>query len=363
MQKDVAENLISRPPIVVVMGHVDHGKTSLLDFIRNTKVAEKEAGGITQRIGAYEVVHAGKQITFIDTPGHEAFSRMRERGAKVADVAILVVAGDESVKLQTKEALSHIKTADIPFVVAITKIDKPSSNPDKVKQDLSKEGVLVEDWGGKVPVALVSSKTGEGINELLDLVLLVAEMEELKADPNAPAKGVVIESHLDPRRGPTATLLILDGTLKVGDQIIAGCAACKVKILENFLGQKITKASFSSPVLVLGWEGIPQVGEEFKVGKEPEKIARIEPKKPEVVAQEEQTKFILILKADVSGSLEALEESVRRIAKEQEVDIKILQCALGEINESDIKLADTGKAEIVAFRVGVSQQARAFAQA
>ncbi len=360
----------------MVMGHIDHGKTTLLDYIRKANIAEKEAGGITQSVGAYEItwpqsisanqrkaprgsaLPEGKRITFIDTPGHEAFSKMRERGAKVADISILVVAADESVKPQTKEALSHIQTTETPFLVAITKADKPEANPDKVKQDLSKEGVLVEGWGGKIPVALVSTKTGEGVNNLLDLILLLAELEELKASPQNPARGVVIESRLDRKRGPTATLLILDGTLKKGDQIFAGEVFGKVKLLENFLGEPVESLSFSSPAVVLGWEDLPKVGEEFFVSLETKSRAKAKASLPRSEDLGEiKDQIPLLLKADVAGSLEALSEAVVKLSEEKSVPIKILFSQVGDINDSDVRLADATKALIVGFRIKISREA------
>ncbi len=247
-------NLQSRPPIVVVMGHVDHGKTTLLDYIRKTKVAEKEAGGITQHIGAYEIEVNGKKITFIDTPGHEAFSKMRSRGAKVADIAILVVAADEGVKEQTLEALSHIKEAEMPYIVAINKTDKPGADPNKLKGALAEHEVVLESWGGKIPSVEISAKQGTNIDNLLELILLMAEMEELKGDASKPAEGVIIEANLDPRRGPLATLLVKEGTLKIGDFLACGGVIAKVKNMNDFAGRPAVSASFSSPVAVSGFK-------------------------------------------------------------------------------------------------------------
>jgi len=378
-EQEARSTVVERPPVVVVIGHVDHGKTTLLDYIRSNcakaalqeseprAVAGQESGGITQHIGAYEVTHSGKRITFLDTPGHEAFSKMRSRGARVADVAILVVAADEGVKPQTKEALQHIQSAKTPFIATVTKIDKPAANPEKVKQDLAKEGVLVEGWGGKVPIALVSSKTGEGIHDLLDIILLVAELEELRGNAEGPGRGVVIESHLDPQRGPTATLLVLDGVLRHGDSLVAGSTKGKVKILENFLGEKADTLSFSSPAVVLGWEELPTIGDAFLVGGEPEPTAGTGPKSVVPTAssgdsQKAISEFTLILKADVSGSLEALEGSVRELADRLGVRIKILGSSVGDANESDAKLADAARAMIVGFRAGVSREAANFVE-
>ena len=356
-------NLLERPPIVVVLGHVDHGKTTLLDYIRKTNGAEKESGGITQHIGAYQTVHKGKTITFIDTPGHEAFSQMRSRGAKVADIAILVVAAEEGVKPQTKEVISHIKEFEIPVVVAINKIDKPVANPSKVIGELAKEGILVESHGGKVTSVNVSAKTGQGIDELLELILLVAEMEELKADAAKPASGVVIESYLDSKRGPVATLLVQDGTLKKGDIIVCGDSYGGVKMLENFQGDSIEEAPPSMPVLVLGINQAPTVGDKFSVEESEEsafaKAASSVPRRGTTKAEsadkrqqpQEGMKILnLILKADVRGSLEAIEGVLKNI-KQENVIINILKSEVGDISESDVKLAFSTGSTIIGFRV------------
>lgn len=356
--------LVARQPIVVVMGHVDHGKTTLLDYIRKTSVAAKESGGITQHIGAYEIEHpstnAGqaRKITFIDTPGHEAFSKMRSRGARVADIAVLMVAADESVKPQTEDALDHIKAAGVPFIVAINKIDKPGASPDKVKQDLATRDVLVEDWGGKIPVALISAKSGEGVPQLLDLILLAAELEEIKGDPEKTAEGVVIESHPDPKRGPTATLVVLDGTLKRGDSIVAGSVNGKVKILEDFSGKPIESIALGAPARVLGWEKLPEIGETFRTGTEAltskKEIAKTA--KPAI----QQGEIGIILKADVAGSLEALRDAVVKLAEKVGLPIRLLEASAGEITESDVKLADTTRSLIASFRSKISREAESF---
>ncbi len=351
------EEKFIRPPVVVVMGHVDHGKTTLLDYIRRTNVASKESGGITQHIGAYEINYYGKRITFLDTPGHEAFSKMRSRGAHVADIAILVVAADEGVKPQTKEAISHIKEAGIPMIVAINKMDRPGADPQKVKQELANLGVLVEGWGGDVPVATISAKTGQGVDTLLDLLLLVAEMEELRADPNKSAEGVVIESQIDRKKGAVATLLVQNGSLKKGDSVLAGQTFAKIKLLENFEGKPIDQAPPSTPVRVLGWEKLPEVGERFRVGEESELRAireEIETLKTQQV--QERGDILLIVKADVSGSLEALSDSIMGLPHEG-VKLAIISSGVGDISESDIKLAYAAKAIIVAFRVKISREA------
>ncbi|XOB41982.1 MAG: translation initiation factor IF-2 [Candidatus Nealsonbacteria bacterium] len=366
MVKKKDQNLITRPPVVVVLGHVDHGKSTLLCAIKDFKITEKEAGGITQHIGAYEIEHQGKSITFIDTPGHEAFSAMRSRGAKVADIAILVVAADEGVKTQTKEALSHIKKSGLPLIVAINKIDKPTADPEKVRRELSRENILVESMGGKVPSVEVSAKTGQGIEDLLELILLVAEMEQLKGDIVMPAEGVVIEAYLDSQRGPTATLLLDNGILRPRD--IIGTDSCfgKVKNLENFQEIAIKEASPSMPVVVFGFENVPKVGEEFRVFSDIE-LAKNHLQKPEKKVspvfslEPDQRVLNLILKADVLGSLEAIEEVLKELPQEKVV-LRILKSEVGEINESDIKLAKGSKAQVLAFRVKTNPIAQLLAE-
>lgn len=350
----------TRPPVVVILGHVDHGKTKLLDYIRKTNVAEKEAGGITQHIGAYDIERQDKKITFIDTPGHEAFSSIRSRGAKAADIAILVVAGEEGVKPQTKEAIEHIKKAGIPAVIAINKIDKPEANPEKVKRELAKNNVLVESLGGDVPSVNISAKSGEGINDLLEIINLVAEMEEIKAGFQGPASGVVLESYLDSRRGPTATLLVLDGTLKINDWAWIGTTYGKIKSMEDFLGNEIKEAPPSKPVVVTGIYKVSEVGERFEV-KNSEKEAKeksgeelrkttSEIQKPSSFEEVSGKKiFNIILKTDVLGSLEALRESLGKIESD-EIGFKIIKDDAGAIDESDIKLAYSTKSEIFGFR-------------
>jgi len=366
--KDNKDSLQPRPPIVVVLGHVDHGKSSILEAIKDLKITEKEAGGITQHIGAYEVEHQGKKITFIDTPGHEAFSAMRSRGAKVADIAILVVAADEGVKPQTKEAILHIKKAGIPLIVAINKIDKPEADPQKVKRELAQQDILVESMGGKVPSLETSAKTKKGIEGLLELILLVAEMEELKGDTQKSGQGVVIESYLDKRRGPTATLLLRDGVLKEGDIVGSRSTFGKIKILENFQGDRIEKASPSMPVIVIGFEKVPQVGEKFEVYPDIESAQKYIEKKErkkeggEIFFVEEGKKVLnLILKADVRGSLEAVAEVLKSIPQEKVV-LRILESEVGEINENDVKLAVSSKARILGFRVKPDSVAQKLAE-
>jgi len=351
---------------VVVLGHIDHGKSSLLEAIKDLKITEKESGGITQHIGAYQIEEQGKKITFIDTPGHEAFSQMRARGAKVADIAILVVDSSEGVKAQTKEAISHIKKADIPAIVALNKIDKPEADPEKVKRELQKEDFLVESMGGKIPSIEISAKTGKGIPELLELISLVAEMEGLKADPEKPAEGVIIESYLDNLRGPTATLLLTEGSLKKGDIIGTPSAFTKVRNLENFQGKPIEKALPSDPVIVFGFNQVPRVGEAFKIFPDLESAQNYleAPKKisPQVLEVSEEKKVLnLILKADVLGSIEAIEEILKDLPQEK-VALRILKSEVGNINESDLKLAKGGRAVILGFRVGFDPIAQKLAE-
>lgn len=402
-------NIIERPPIVVIMGHIDHGKTKILDYIRKTKVAEKEAGGITQSIGAYEIIYAqtnadetqtnadnpresAKKITFIDTPGHEAFSKMRSRGAKVADIAVLVVAADEGIKPQTKEAYAAIKDTGIPFLVALNKIDKPEADPNRVKTELAELGIATEGWGGDIPCVLTSAKTGQGIDELLDTVILMAEMEELKGDVNQPAYGIIIESHLDPQRGITATLIIKNGAIKQGDLIRNAGIVGKIKILEDFQGKPIKSAAFSSPVRVVGFKELPQVGEEIVTGdiefyeeKAKQMINVIQApvefltgvKIPAESSAESQKNadaenamplaakksVHLILKADVSGSLEALLQLIKNLAaNSSDVEIEIIQNGLGDISENDINMAASAKALILAFNVGLRPEIKMHAQ-
>lgn len=361
-----SNNLITRPPVVVVLGHVDHGKSSLLCAIKDFKITERESGGITQHIGAYEIEHEGKKITFIDTPGHEAFSAMRSRGAKVADIAILVVAAEEGVKPQTKEVISHIKNYSIPVIVAINKIDKPEADPPRVKRELAQNGILVESEGGDVPCVEVSAKTKQGINDLLDLILLVAEMEELKADLSQPPSGVIIEAYLDPKRGPTATLLLKEGVLKKGDIIGTNSTFGKIRILEDFQGNPIEKALPSMPAIVLGFQKVPIIGETFKAFPDIESAqANIKPeaqkRKGVPPLQPGEKALNLILKADVLGSLEAIEEVLRSLPQDKG-KIRILKSEVGEINQGDIKLAVSSKAKIIGFRTKATPQVLKLAQ-
>jgi translation initiation factor IF-2 len=373
-RKPKAESRVTRPPIVVILGHVDHGKTSILDKIRQTKVAEKEVGGITQHIGAYQVEHKSKKITFLDTPGHEAFSAIRSRGARVADVAVLVIAADEGIKTQTKEAIRIIKEEKIPFVVAINKTDKEGANPMRVKQELAEQEVMVEGYGGTVPAVELSARKGEGINELLEMILLVAELEELQAPLDTPAKGVIIESRKDSQRGLVATGIVTEGELKVGDWISAGEASGKVKSLEDFLGKPIKIATASQPCTILGWEIAPRVGQEFKVvagREEAEKISRTEATLGPVnvfakgagAGEEIVNKKIanLAIKADVQSSLEAIDQILKTIHSE-EVDYRVVNFGVGNINDADVKNAIATKASIIGFRVNVDESTRQMAE-
>lgn len=364
------KNLVARQPIVVVMGHIDHGKTTLLDHIRKTSVAKSESGGITQHVGAYEAVFNTKEgetrkITFIDTPGHEAFSKMRSRGAKVADLVILVIAADDGVKPQTSEALETIHSAGIPFVVALNKIDKPDANPEKVKKELSEAGALVEEWGGKIPAVAISAKTGEGVNDLLEVVALVSDLEDMKANPDANASGVVIESHLDSKRGNTATLIIQNGTLRVGEFVASGEASSPVRIFEDFAGNKIKEALFGQPVSVVGFDNLPKVGsvfESFDSKKEAEEyISKIKKEKIPLPADKAAKKgenafeIPLIIKADAGGSAEAVEGELKKLESEK-LKIKMLRSQVGSVNEDDVKLASaSSNSIIVGFKVKIER--------
>ncbi len=377
---DRPEDLKPKPPVVTIMGHVDHGKTSLLDAIRETEVTATEAGGITQHIGAYQVEHEGKRITFIDTPGHEAFTAMRARGARVTDVAVLVVAADDGVMPQTLEALDHCKAANVPVVVAVNKIDKPEANPERVRQELSERGMVPEEWGGDVIFNDVSAKKKQGLEDLLETILLVAEIQELKANPDAPASGVVIESKLDPGRGVVATVLIGRGTLHIGDAIVAGEAAGKVKAMSDFKGRALKEAGPAVPVEILGFDTVPQAGEFCKVVEDERRARAIASRRAERIKAEMLAKrraltlddvmarikegevkdLNLIIKADVAGTVEALEESLKRIQHE-EVKVNIIHTGVGAIKESDVMLAAASQAIILGFNVRPNSAAKTIA--
>ena len=368
--EDKPEDLVPRAPVVVVMGHVDHGKTSLLDYIRHAHVAAGEAGGITQHIGAYQVEVQGKTITFLDTPGHEAFTAMRARGAMITDIAILVVAADDGIMPQTIESINHAKAAEIPVIVAINKMDKPEANPERVKQQLTEYGLVPEEWGGETICCPISAKTGLGIDNLLEMVVLTAEMRELKANPNRSAHGAVIEARLDKGRGPIATLLVQNGTLHQGDVIIAGTAVGRVRAMTNAKGQKIQTAGPSVPVEITGMGEVPGAGDDFHAVDD-ERMARelVEQRKHEhkmaasaatqkvtlddlfsQIQQGELKDLNIIVKADVQGSAEAVKASLEKLTNE-EVRVRVIHCAVGAINESDVMLATTSNAIIVGFNV------------
>ena len=380
--EDSPEDLLPRAPIVTIMGHVDHGKTSLLDYIRRAKVAAGEAGGITQHIGAYSVeTDSGKKVTFLDTPGHEAFTAMRARGAKVTDIVIIVIAADDSVMPQTKEAINHAIVAGVPIIFAFSKVDKDGANTDKVREELSAMNMLVEDWGGKYQSQEISSKSGLGINDLLEKVLLEAELLELTANPNKKGVGTVIEAELDKGRGYVTTLLIQAGTLKIGDMMLAGDNYGRVKAMFDHYGQKIKKAGPSTPVQVLGLNGAPQAGDKL-LCLENEREAREIANKREQILREQTLRtrkhitleeigrrkaigtfreLNVIVKGDVDGSVEALSDSLMKLSTE-EVQVRIIHKGVGQVSESDVALASTSDAVIIAFQVRPSQNARKLAE-
>jgi translation initiation factor IF-2 len=373
MQKDTLKNtpiktsLQTRPPIVVVMGHVDHGKTTLLDYIRKANIAAREAGGITQATAAYEIQHNDRKITFIDTPGHEAFTAMRSRGAQVADLAILVIAADEGVKPQTKEAIKIIEEAKTPFIVAINKVDKTGGNLDKARNDLMAAGVLLEGYGGQVSYHAVSAKTGEGIDDLLDLILLAADVEELTYDTTAPASGYVLEAKRDPKRGIEATVIIKNGTLNRGDVIKTHTATGKVKILEDFLGKTVSSLAPSAPALIIGFENIPKVGEEFAVGELKEvvvaKPVAAGTKNIGQLAQSKPNTLNLLLKAADAGSLEALSVVLRGIDQKGGKEINIVEESVGDITDGDIRHAMATNAAIIGFKNRIEKGAKNLSEA
>ena len=379
--EDKEEDLVERAPVVVVMGHVDHGKTSLLDYIRHANVASGEAGGITQAIGAYQVTVGEKVITFLDTPGHEAFTAMRARGAMITDLAILVVAADDGIMPQTIEAINHAKAAEIPIIVAINKMDKPGANPDRIMHQLTEYGLVPEEWGGDTIVCKISAKTGDGIDNLLEMMVLTAEMRELKANPNRTAKGAVIEARLEKGRGPVATLLVQNGTLHQGDILIAGTAVGRVRAMTDFRGRKLKDAGPSVPVEIIGMSEVPEAGDDFYVVAD-ERMARelAEQRKQEKkdamnrpvqkvslddlfsqIKEGEMKNLNIIVKADVQGSAEAVKISLEKLSNE-EVNVRVIHCAVGAINESDVMLASTSNAIIVGFNVRPDSQAKLIAE-
>ncbi len=380
--EDSEEDLKGRAPIVTIMGHVDHGKTSLLDFIRSSKITAAEAGGITQHIGAYDVMtESGKRIAFLDTPGHEAFTAMRARGAKVTDIVVVVVAADDNVMPQTKEAINHAQVAEVPIIIAINKIDKPNANPDKIREELANINILVEEWGGKYQSQEISAKSGQGVDELLEKILLEAEILELKANPNKNAIGTVIEAELDKGRGYITTILVQSGTLKIGDVILAGAHHGKVKAMFDHRGKKIDKAVPSTPVLVLGLDGAPQAGDKFNVMETDREAREIANKREQLLREQNmRTKkhitldeigrrlaigsfkeLNIIIKGDVDGSIEALSDSMLKLSTE-EVQVNIIHKAVGQISESDVLLASASDAIIIGFQVRPSAIARKLAE-
>ena len=368
--EDPPEKLQPRPPIVTIMGHVDHGKTTLLDAIRESRVTQQEAGGITQHIGAYQVELEGRKITFLDTPGHEAFTAMRSRGAQVTDIAVLVVAADDGVMPQTREAISHAQAADVPIIVAINKMDRPEANPDRVKQSLAELGLVPEEWGGDTVCVNISALRKEGIDDLLEMILLVADLQELKANPDRLARGTIVEAKLDKGRGPVATVLIRNGTLRVGDAVIASSVSGRVRAMNDASGRRLEEAGPSTPVEVVGLSDVPEAGDEL-VALEDEKLARqIAAQKQEEkraaelsrtapitldglferIKQGEVKDFNLIIKADVQGSVEAVRQALERLSTD-EVQVKVIHDAVGGITESDVLLAATSDAVIIGFNV------------
>jgi translation initiation factor IF-2 len=381
--EDSDEDLVDRPPVVTIMGHVDHGKTSLLDAIRETEVVAGEAGGITQHIGAYQVNHNGKTVTFLDTPGHEAFTAMRARGARVTDVAVIVVAADDGVKPQTEEAIDHAKAADVPMLVAVNKIDKDGADPMRVRTEISQRGLNPAEWGGETEFVDVSAKTRDGLEDLLETIQLVSELEELKANPSAEASGHVIESKLDPGRGPVVTILVQRGTLQVGDALVAGAHWGKVRAMHDYTGEKLRNAHPGEPVEVLGFDGVPEAGEFVRVvendrrarqlaGERANRLkteaiarragARVSLEDVLKLAREGTVKELnLVLKADVSGSLEAVEDEIAKLPQ-REVAVNVIHDQVGGINESDVMLAAASNGIVLGFNVRPVGDARAAAE-
>jgi translation initiation factor IF-2 len=380
---DADEDLVERPPVVTIMGHVDHGKTSLLDAIRETEVAAGEAGGITQHIGAYQVHHNDKTVTFLDTPGHEAFTAMRARGARVTDIAVIVVAADDGMKPQTEEAIDHAKAAEVPMLIAVNKVDKESAQPERVRAELAAKGLQPVEWGGEIEFVDVSAKTHQGLQDLLETILVMAEVEELRANPAAEASGVVVESKLDPGRGPVVTILVQRGTLGVGDALVAGAHWGRVRAMHDFLGERVKKARPGEPIEILGFDGVPEAGEFVRVvdnerrarqlaGEranrlKTEALARRSGKKVSLedvftLAREGRVKELnLVLKADVSGSLEAVEDEIAKLPQD-EVSVNVIHRGVGGINESDVMLASASDGVILGFNVRPVGEARQAAE-
>ena len=371
MVKENAQKQIERPPVICIMGHIDHGKSTLLDYIRKTNIVDKEAGGITQKISAYEVIHKGKKITFLDTPGHESFAKIRRRGASVADIAILVVSAEDGVKKQTIEAYQCIKESNTPMIVAINKIDKSGADIDRIKTNLAENEIYLEGYGGSVPFVPISAKFGQGVDELLDLMLLVAEVEELRGDKSLNAEGVVIETNMDKQKGISATMIIKNGTLKTGMFVASGKALAPTRIMEDFLGKKVTEATFSSPIRIIGFDSLPLVGNKFFTFTEKEKALEYistyqEPiiKKCAVLEEESENVGVIdvIIKADVTGSIEGIEHELEKI-KTDRMKVKIVHFGVGDITENDIHML-AGKADslVLGFNVKVDSKARASAE-
>ena len=376
---DPEDELVERPPVVTIMGHVDHGKTSLLDAIRETEVAAGEAGGITQHIGAYQVHHSDKTVTFLDTPGHEAFTAMRARGARVTDIAVIVVAADDGSKPQTQEAIDHAKEAGVPMLVAINKVDKEGAQPDRVRSQMAGVGLQPVEWGGDTEFVEVSAKTKQGLDDLLETIILMAEVEELRANPSTPASGTVIESKLDPGRGPVVTILISRGTLEVGDSLVSGAHWGRVRAMHDFLGNRVAQAFPGEPVEVLGFDGVPEAGERVRVVEnerrarqlateratrlKTESLARRAGKRVslEDIFKEGVQELNLVLKSDVAGSLEALQDEIAKLPQE-EVSVNVIRGAVGGVTESDVMLAAASDAIILAFNVRPVGDARAVAE-
>ena len=378
---DTEENLQPRPPVVTIMGHVDHGKTSLLDYIRKARVTASEAGGITQHIGAYTVDVNGRSITFLDTPGHEAFTAMRARGAQATDIAVLVVAADDGVMPQTIEAIHHAQAAEVPIIVAINKMDKEGADPDKIKQELTKYDVVCEDWGGETIVVPVSAKTGMGVDELLEMILLQADVMQLRANPNRLGRGIIVEAKLDKSRGPLATVLVQNGTLHVGDNIIAGLAAGRVRAMINDRGERVEAAGPSTPVEVMGFDDVPSAGDEvIAVGDD--KLSRqvADERREKLKASREATMakmsmenlfasieegkqltLNLIIKADVQGSVEAVKQALEKLSND-EVKVRVLHSGAGAITKDDVNLASAFNAIIIGFNIRPDASARAAAE-
>ncbi|MGD9117610.1 MAG: translation initiation factor IF-2 [Dehalococcoidia bacterium] len=373
-QEEEASGLKLRPPVVTIMGHVNHGKTRLLDAIRETNVMDTEAGGITQHIGAYQVEVNGQKITFLDTPGHEAFTVMRARGAQVTDITILVVAADDGVMPQTLEAIDHARAAGVPIVVAINKIDKAEANAETVKQQLADAGLVVEEWGGEVVSVPISAKEKKGISELLDNLLVVAEMEELKADPSRPAVGVVIEAEMDKSRGPMATVLIQTGTLRVGDTVVVGITWGRIRAMFNDVGKRVRKAEPSMPVAILGLDSLPQVGDSLNAVPSEQQARALIQKHQQTMAPRavsldnlfdqintgEVKELNVILKADVQGSIEPIRSSLERLGTDK-VQVRIIHSSSGNITESDVMLAIASKGLIIGFGTGIEAGAKRLA--